>query len=159
MRLIIATRTSCLFSKSSFSGSNSVTSLLVDPISPDLGDLPDPKVESFALAGLNADQDSKNTSLDPRKLVDLPDPSALTTEDVGITAPVAEVKQTEAGDMVAAVVQTEELLVPLPTPGAQSIALTPESDSKLGEDRSASKSSAASETDIFDAGITGTDEW
>jgi hypothetical protein len=41
----------------------------------------------------------------------------------------------------------------------QSIALTPESDSKLGEDRSASKSSAGSQTDISDAGITGTDEW
>ena len=80
---------------------------------------------------------------------------------MGITtpAPVSEVKQAEHGDMAAAVVQTEELVVPLPTPSVQSIALTPESDSKLGEDRSASKSSAASETDISDAGITGTDEW
>ena len=72
---------------------------------------------------------------------------------------MAEVKQAKAGDMVAAVVQTEELVVPLPTPSVQSIALTPESDSKLGEDRSASKSSAGSQTDISDAGITGTDEW
>jgi hypothetical protein len=125
-------------------------------------DLSDPKVESFALEGLNADQDSKNTSLDPQKLVDLPDPSALTTEDVEIVqpAPVVEVKQAEAGDMVAAaVVQAKHLVAPLPSPSVQSIALTPESDSKLGEDRSASKSSAASETDISDAGITGTDEW
>jgi hypothetical protein len=124
-------------------------------------DLSDPKVESFTVEGLNADQDSKNTSLDPQKLVDLPDPSALTTEEVGIVqpAPVAEVKQAEAGDMVAAVVQTEELVVPLPTPSVQSIALTPESDSKLGEDRSASKSSAASEISVSDAGITRTDEW
>jgi hypothetical protein len=124
-------------------------------------DLPDPKVESFVLEGLNADQDSKNPSLDPRKLVDLPDPSAPTTEDVGIVlpAPVSEVKQAEAGDMAAAVVQTEELVVPLPTPSAQSIALTPESDSKLGEDTSASKSSAGSQTDISDAGITETDQW
>ncbi|HEY9781949.1 MAG TPA: hypothetical protein V6D09_17635, partial [Leptolyngbyaceae cyanobacterium] len=122
-------------------------------------DLPDPKVESFTVEGLNADQDSKNTSLDPRKLVDLPDPSALTTEDVEIVqpTPVAEVKQAKVGDMVAAVVQTEELVVP--TPSAQSIALTPESGSKLGEDRSASKSSAASEISVSDAGITGTDQW
>ena len=124
-------------------------------------DLPDPKSESFALEGLNADQDSKKTSLDPQKLVDLPDPSALTTEEVGIAqpAPMAEVKQAKAGDMVAAVVQTEELVVPLPTPSVQSIALTPNSDSKLGEDRSASKLSAGSQTDISDAGVTGTDEW